>query len=746
MQLTLPDGLQTDYRNQLDLTLSRFFLILVLSAAIVSPSAAIRAQTMVIGSDRPPLSCQTTARQSERIEPQRGENIPILIDAEFFSAERGQPIVARDQVFVRQGDRRLETEEIIFDRETGRLDLPVLLDYRDAFIAIRAESAWVESQASRGRFEQVSYQISQSDGGGQALVIDLLSDSQAELEDFDFTTCDPADPDWQLKAGRVRLDMEKGQGVARNARLEFKGVPIFYSPWLSFPLNDKRQSGFLYPQIGFSSDDGFDLRAPWYWNIAPNQDATFTPRWLQDRGAMIGAEYRFLAARQRGVLELEVLPSDRRADRDRYFGQFDYRARLAPGWSASVNAKRASDNDYFVDLGGDLEDSAVQFLRSSAVVRGRGRLWSVSILADTFQVLDEAVGPTAEPYRRLPRIRGVYDRPLPGNLDFGVDGELVYFDRDIGVTGARFDLYPRVRWNFLHPGGFVRPELGVRTTAYNLDGAANDSLTRTTPIASIDSGLVFERVLAEGDKIQTLEPRLFYLYVPERNQDDIPRFDTGDLTFGFSQLFHYNRFSGPDRQADANQLTMAVTSRLIETATGQSPLDFSLGQIVYFSDLEVQLPGQAVDDRSRSATVAEINWRPRERLSLSAGLQWDSVENETEVAQLGLSYRGRNARQLALGYRFRQDRLDQIDARARYPVRPNMNLIGRINYSFEESQALEVMGGIEFESCCWAVRVTAREFIRDRDAETRRAIFLELHLKGLGSLGRRPYPLFADQR
>jgi LPS-assembly protein len=730
----------------LDLILSRLFVILVLSVGIALSSGVIWAQTIVIGSDRPPLSCQTNIRPLERIEPQRGENIPVQIDAEFFSAERGEPIIARDQVFVRQGDRQLETEEIIFDRETGRLDLPVLLSYRDAFIAIQAQSAWVESQASRGRFEQVNYQIAQSDGGGEALSIDLLSDTEAELEAFDFTTCNPADPDWQLKAGRVRLDMEKGQGVARNARLEFKGVPIFYSPWLSFPLNDARQSGFLYPQIGFSSDDGLDLRAPWYWNIAPNQDATFTPRWLQDRGAMLGAEYRFLTARQRGTLELEVLPSDRQADRDRYFGQIEYRARLAPGWSASVNAKRASDDDYFVDLGGELEDSAVQFLRSSAAVRGRGRLWSISVLADTFQVLDEAVGPGSEPYRRLPRIRGVYDRPLPGNLDFGVDGELVYFDRDSGLRGARFDLYPRLRWNFLRPGGFVRPELGLRTTAYNLEDAAVDSVTRTTPIASIDSGLVFERSLGGGSRIQTLEPRLFYLYVPERDQDDIPRFDTGELTFGFSQLFHYNRFSGPDRQADANQLTLAVTSRLIETATGQAPLDFSLGQIVYFSDLEVQLPGREVDDRSRSATVAEINWRPRERLSLSAGLQWDSVENETEVAQFGLSYRGRNARQIALGYRFRRDRLDQVDLRARYPIRPNMNVIGRINYSFEENESLEVMGGIELESCCWAMRLIAREFIRDRDATTRQAVFLELHLKGLGSLGRRPYPLFANQR
>ncbi len=711
-------------------------------AAGLLPGVQAMAQGLIIDSARPPQSCLPPEQRLERIEPERGDDLPLRIDAEFFSAEPGQPVIARDRVRIVQGDRQLETDEMVFDRETGRLDLPVLLNYRDAFIAIRAERAWVESQESRGRFEGVDYQIAGSEGAGQAMVIDLKSATRAELEDFDFTTCDPNDPDWQLKARQVRLDLDRGQGVARHARLEFKGVPILYSPWLSFPLSDERQSGFLYPQFGFSSDDGFDLRVPWYWNIAPNRDATFTGRWIQDRGSMLASEFRFLTPRQRGQVDLEVLPSDRKADRNRYYGQFDYGAALAPRWQARVELRRASDDDYFVDLGGDLADSSVQFLRSSAGVRGAGRYWTADVLADTFQVLDEAVTPAAEPYRRLPRIRVLYDQPLPGNLDFAVDSELVYFDRDQGVTGGRMDLYPRLRWSLLRPGWFVRPELGLRSTAYELSGAERGSISRTTPIASLDGGMVFERPGANGRHIQTLEPRLFYLYVPERNQEDIPTFDTAELTFGFSQLFHHNRFSGPDRQADANQLTVALTSRRINLDDGQSPLDVSIGQIFYFSDLEVQLPNQPIDDRSRSATVAEVSWRPRPQLSLSAGLQWDSIENEAEVAQFGLSYRGRDARQMALGYRFRRDRLDQVDLRVRYPVRENMNLFGRLNYSFEESQTLEALGGIEYESCCWALRVTAREFVRDRDAETRRAVFLELHLRGLGSLGRRPYPLF----
>lgn len=699
------------------------------------------AQAAVGGSDRPAQSCVALDEESPRRQLDRDGSSPLRIFSEHFEAPPEMPIRFYQDVQVEQGDQRLETGELIYNRDSGRIELPGLLHYSDALIELKADSGWIETEVSRGRFEQVDYRFVGGEGSGSANLIELLTETTARVEGFDFTTCDPARPDWQLKAGSVELDMDRGQGVARHARLDFKGVPILYSPWLSFPLDDQRKSGFLYPSLGFSSDDGFDLSVPWYWNIAPNQDATLTPRLIQDRGAMLGTEYRFLTQRQRGQLDVEVLPSDRDADRNRYYGQFEYRARLAPRWGASTNLRRASDDDYFVDLGSDLVDSATQYLRSDATVRGSGRSWSLEMMADAFQVLDESVGPGAEPYRRLPRVSLNIDRPLAGALELAMDNELVYFDRDAGVTGARLDLYPRLRYNLLRPGWFIRPELGLRSTSYELSGVANDSLTRTTPIASIDAGMIFERRLANR-RVQTLEPRLFYLYVPFEDQTELPAFDTRDLTFGFSQLFHHNRFSGADRQGDANQLTLALTSRLLDAEDGRSVFDVSLGQIVYFRDLEVQLGNRPVDERDRSATVVEANWRPARAIVASAGLQWDSEENETQVARFGLSYRGRDGRQAALGYRFRRDRVDQADIRFRYPVTGNLNLIGRVNYSFEDDQTLEVLAGIEYESCCWALRLTGREFVRDRDAETRTAVFLELHLKGLGSLGRRPYPLF----
>ncbi len=717
--------------------------LVVILIPLLGGSLPVAAQSGAGGSDRPLAACIAPEEISPRARLDRDASSPWRIFSEHFEAQEDEPVRFYDDVRVEHGDQRLETGELFYNRSTGRIDLPVLLNYSDAFIALEARRGWVEPEDSRAQFDEVEYRFAGGGGSGSAQRVEMLDAETAAVHRFDFTTCDPTDPDWQLKAGDVDLDLAAGRGVARHARLEFGGVPIFYSPWLSFPLDDRRKTGFLYPRMGFSTGDGFELSTPWYWNIAPNQDATFTPRIIQNRGFMLGSEYRFLTPNNRGQLDLEVLPGDRRADRDRYFGQFAWNARLAPNWSAQADLRRASDDNYFADLGNDLTDSAVQFLRSSISARGSGRAWSMQVGADGFQVLDDSVGPANEPYRRLPRIQLALDQPLGRGFEFRMDNELVNFDRDSGVTGARLDTYPRVRYNLLRPGWFIRPELGMRLTGYELSGAETSSLDRTTPIASLDAGMQFERALASG-RIQTLEPRLFYLYVPFEDQSDFPRFDTRELTFGLSQLFHHNRFSGPDRQGDANQLTLAMTSRLLERDDGHSRFDISLGQILYFRDLEVQLPGQPVQERTTSATVMEMNWRPASRVMASLGLQWDGEENETQTARMGLSYRGRGSRQAALGYRFRRDRVDQIDFRMRYPVLQNVNLISRINYSFEEDEVLELLGGIEYESCCWALQLTGREYIRDRESETRTAVFLELHLKGLGSLGRRPYPMFTN--
>lgn len=716
-------------------------LLLSMVAGLAAPLAA---QISSGTSEAPARSCQVPGSIPDRGLPDRDAALPMNIEADDMRAPGDAPMRFAGNVRFSRGDQLLKTEELIYDRETGEVLLPGWLEYSDAVIRMEAANAEYNTEASSGRFEQVRYFIAGAAGAGNASTVEMLDPEHAQVGGFDFTTCDLDDPAWQLKAGHVDLDFERSVGTARNARLEFKGVPILYSPWLSFPLNDQRKSGFLYPQFGSSSDNGIDLAVPYYWNIAPNRDATFTPRLIGDRGVLLGTEFRYLGRRQAGTLHFDYLPDDREADRDRWLGRIRYQAALAPGWSTRLNFNRVNDPDHFLDLGNELESSSIQFLRSDLSLTGRGRNWRLQTTFDTFQVLDRDVLERNEPYDRLPRIVFDGDWPLMRDLRFRLDSEAVYFERDFGVTGMRIDTLPELALRVVRPGWFLEPSVGLRATAWSLNDSpsADDSPTRVQPVVAIDAGLVFERPV--NDRLQqTLEPRAFYLYVPRRDQDDLPVFDTRELTFSFAQLFQTNRFSGADRQADANQLTLALTSRLLENASGRSLLDASIGQIFLFEDSQAALPGVMTESRSLSATVGEINWHPTDRFLVTAGLQWDPEDNETDVAAFGLRWKGSDARQFQFGYRFRRDRVDQLDVRARYPLTPELNLIGRFGYSFEDDTTLEAMGGVEYESCCWAIRASVRNYVNDRDQGKRTAFFVELHLKGLGSLGRSPYSLFS---
>lgn len=721
------------------------FTAAVLAAAWLQ-TAAVSAQQ----SDRPEtidraLQCRQPGEIPDRGVIDRSGQLPMNISAENVDAPGGEPARFSGDVELTHGDQRLMTDALIYDRETGEVVLPGWLHYSDAVLEMRADSARYNTETSSGEFSGVRYYIAGAAGAGNAAKVQMLDPEHARVQRFDFTTCPLDDPAWQLKAGDVKLDFERNVGTARNARLEFHGVPILYSPWLSFPLNNERKSGFLYPRLGSSSDDGIDLSLPYYINIAPNMDATLTPRVIGDRGFMLGSEFRFLTRRQSGELNFDYLPDDNDANRDRWVGRIRHRARLAANWSTRLNFNRVSDDDYFFDFGNELDSSAIQFLRSDFSIVGRGRNWQMITTFDTFQVLDETVLDANEPFDRLPRVEFEGDWPLPGALNFRLDSEAVYFDRDFGTTGARFDATPTLSLRMLRPGWFLEPSVGLRATGYALENAPtrDETPTRVQPVVSLDGGLIFERETG-GGMTQTLEPRLFYLYVPGRDQDELPVFDTRELTFSFAQLFATNRFSSADRQTGANQVTLAVTSRLLEDVNGRSVFDASLGQILFFDDPDVGLPSQPAEpDRDVSATVGEVNWRPREQFRVSAGLQFDPEDNETEVAAIGLSWKGNDARQVQLGYRFRRDSVDQVDVRGRYPLTRELNLIGRFDYSFEESTALEALGGLEYESCCWAVRASIRRYVNDRDADKRTAFFVELHLKGLGSLGQAPYNLFS---
>ncbi len=664
---------------------------------------------------------------------------PIVLWARQLDARNEEYAKAQGNVELFRADQHLETDVLLYSPATRTISMPGHLNYEDSQLWINAESAEYGFESESGEFLQVDYGLTGSSANGQAEAITLHGGHTSNLTVMDYTTCPGDKPDWQLSARELKLRHDEGIGIARGAKLKFKGVPILYAPIFSFPIDDRRKSGFLYPGFSNTNDNGFELGIPYYWNIRPNMDATIEPRYFTSRGFMLTGEYRFLTRRTRGFLDFDYMPDDSKTDEARYHYRVSHGASFSKGWSTRILLDRVSDDEYFQDFGSSLDQTSKQFARSSAVLTGVGRYWNFEMLFDDFQVIDDSVGPLNEPYRRLPRLGFFLDRPFGvTGIGFKLNSELVYFDKEIGITGGRLDLMGELYWERFTGWGFIRPGLAYRYTSYELDYPVGDdpgpsSPHRSLPIASLDAGLFFEKSHTDGG-FQMLEPRIFYLYVPFEDQQNLPRFDTGEFTFGFSQLFNTNRFSGSDRQGDAHQLSLALTTRSVKD-DGQETWSFSVGQIIYLEDRQMQLKSSIVDEDTLSPLVAELAWHPFRRISTRAGLQWDWNQDRLDVGSIGFSYNGKAGLRAIFDYRFRRDRVDQFDFRFFWPVNERWRVISRLNYSFADEDLLEAQAGFEYESCCWAVRTVYRRYLKNRDGDFRDGIYFELNLKGLASVG-----------
>jgi LPS-assembly protein len=692
-------------------------------------------------------ACPNPALAPVIASPPDRSQAPLIALARSLDANNSDLGIAQGEVELFRADQYLATDRLLFNPSSQLVQLPEPFIYRDAQVQLAASNGSFIMGQDSGAFEQVRFSLVGSTAHGGAESVQLGTGEQTFLDRIWFTTCPGGEPQWQLSADQLELRHDEGVGIARHAKLQLGSVPVLYLPWMSFPIDDRRKSGFLYPRLSTANDNGVELGIPYYWNIAPNQDATFYPRYFTDRGFMLGGEYRFLTPRTAGALEAEVLPSDKNTRDTRHHYLFGANANINAHWNATTEFERVSDNEYFQDFGGNLVQTSRQFLRSHASITGSGRYWIFSMLADGFQVIDPAVTPGSEPYHRLPRAAFLMETPLGrSGLLFNLQSELVYFHREMGITGARADIYPTLSWSTEPYWGFVRASAGYRETLYSLDlqGASGDeNPSRGTPILSVDAGTFLERTLKNGNT-QTLEPRVFYLYVPYEDQQLLPDFDTGELTFGFASLFNVNRFTGADRQSDANQITLAASTRSIDDR-GREDWRINVGQILYIESPRVSLSGDLTDEPDSSPLLGEFHWRPLDRFSAMLGMQWNWEEQNVDVASLGLAHTAARGNRVAFGYRFRRDRVDQFDLRYYWPMNESWRSFARVNYSLEESDLLETAVGVEYESCCWALRAVARRYLRDRDGGHRDALYLELQLKGLGSFGRNAPSFFGTE-
>jgi LPS-assembly protein len=666
------------------------------------------------------------------------EDAALRVSADRVTAEgEGASHFSGDVVLLQRG-RRIEAHEAWYDQANDVLNLDGDVKLYTTDMALSGERARFSPGSDSGEMHDVRYHFRTAHAFGRADHAILRDADHIELSTASYTTCDPGKVDWQLKASRIDLDESDNTGEARNVRLEFKGVPLIYLPYINFPLQG-RKTGLLPPTIGNSDKTGADISIPWYWNIAPNYDATITPRYMSARGAQLQTEFRYLHPGNHGQLNIEVLPSDDRYDnRDRYSATYQHAARLGEGWSNSIIYNTVSDTSYFNDLSNSQARASLTHLERRLDIAYRGIGWDFLGRIQDYQTLAGT-----EPYRRLPQLRLNAASPYRRNtLQYTLASELVRFaHEDIEPSGSRLDLTPGISLPLEGAAGFLTPRIALRHTKYQLqDAPGADDPGRTTPIVSLDSGLFFERDLAVGEQplLHTLEPRLYYLYVPYRSQGDLPLFDTGDYDFSFAQLFRDNRFSGADRQGDANQATLALTSRLLDSATGAELLRASIGQIRYFDDRRVTLSDSTLQERQDSDIVAELGARPRPDLNLTVATRWNTHDNRSELLTGRARYAPDRAHLLSLDYRYRRDQeLRQTDLIAYWPLTPRWRVLGRWNYDLELERTLEAVGGVAWEDCCWALHVALRQRLDTVSYESNNSVMLTLELKGLSSFGRR---------
>lgn len=593
---------------------------------------------------------------------------------------------------------------------------------------------------------------------GKADLLEFQGENRMRLTNATYSTCAADDPDWYAKVAELNLDYDREVGEARDATVVFKDVPLFYTPWLSFSLNNKRKSGLLAPTFGTSSKSGIEFTLPYYWDIAPNMDATIAPRLMSKRGLQINTEFRYLNYDYRGVAHVEWLPNDRLADRSRYgYSILHTHSNLGYGFSGLLNVSGVSDSTYMRDLSTRINQASQGNLLRQGLLTYGGGWWSATANVQTYQTLqDPALPPAVKPYQRLPQFTLVASRPefIAGTV-FAFNGEYVNFDHPTLDTGRRLILYPQLSLPLQTAAWYITPKIGLHSTRYDINRrttAGPDSIVRNLPVFSVDAGVAFERDLNWFGKglAQTLEPRLYYLLVPQRTQDQIPVFDSGLTDFNFATIFSDNIYSGVDRIADANQITAALTSRLIDPQTGEEYVRGMVGQRYYFAKQHVTLPGEPARPGGASDFLAALSGRLMPKTYADIAWQYDPRDGETERFVIGGRWQPDFAKVLNASYRYTRDHtltggtagIRQVDFSAQWPLTRGWYGVGRFNYSLKEKKIIETIGGLEYNGGCWVGRLVLQRYATS-SGDTNTALFVQLELNDFSKIGSNPLELLA---
>ena len=661
-------------------------------------------------------------------------------------------VLGKDQVefnghvIVRYGSQTIQADRVEYSRKTGLLKARGKVILSDpSGSQVRAPRLDLNPTTRAGRTGQMLFVVSGQHGRGRAATAQFGKDGVVRLEDARYTTCPPGHAAWYIKTRKLTLDRKNNSATARDAEVDFKDVPIFYWPYLSFPTSSARKSGFLSPRYGVQGNSGIALALPYYWNIAPQIDDTLTPNFYSRRGLDWENETRYLGSSYSGTFTGDYLRHDRVAGINRYLISWADSQTFSPYWTGSINYQKVSDPNYFTDFATTLAVASQTDLPQDVQFNYAGPVWQVTAQASRFQNLDLAVPSSELPYSRLPGISFEARPPLPNDsLHYRLTGEVDNFVGSPTVDGRRLDLYPRISYPMRGPDGFVVPTLGIRETDYALTGVGvgpDPHLTRTLPIVSLDNGLYLDRTWEAGKYRQTLEPRLYYLYIPYVDQNNFPVFDTAVPDFTFANLFLPNRFFGADRVGDANQLTAAVTSRLLD-AHGSEQIRMSVGQIYYFTPQRVNLPIGPTYQNS-SDWVAEGTIHIIRSWYVRSGIQWDANDHMTKRSDFYVQYEPAPNRILNLGHEFIAGVQDELVASAQWPMYRQWTAVVETQYSLLSKANLESYYGIQYNTCCWAARVYFHRQLSPTLTQVNSVTF-QFELKGLASLGTPPINPLAE--
>jgi LPS-assembly protein len=675
-------------------------------------------------------------------DAEQSSGIPAIVEADSIVGKSTTEIEMLGNAILSKGDQSIRADQLQYFQDTQHINAQGGVIMQQQGSSVSGPRLQLNLDTNIGSMEQPNFYFSENAARGSADKMDIRDKKHYSFAKASYTTCPADDQVWQLKMSGLSIDRDSQIGTARNTWVEFMSVPILYTPWMDFALNDQRKSGFISPIFGGTVNGGSEITVPYYWNISANRDATIAPRIMLKRGLMLNNEFRYLEKNYAGEAHVDVLPNDKLTKATRTHFTIKHKQALNNNLSLSADLNRVSDDAYFRDLADTVNaTSQANLMREGAVNYITGD-WLATARVQRFQTLQDPAALIIAPYARLPQLTLSTQRYLSGaNVSF--DSEFVDFIHPTLPNGNRLVLNPSVSYPLVNSAGFyVTPKVGLHSTYYSMGvnklATQPNNALRNLPILSIDSGVALERTgrLAGIEYAQTLEPRLFYVYVPYKDQSLLPNFDSAQADFNFTQMFTENRFFGSDRIGDANQLTAAVTSRWLAQDTGAERLKIIAGQRFNFNNPQVNLVTHTTSS-SKSDILLSASGQMTRAWSLDSELQYDPNQSHLQRYNLATHYRPEAGKTLNVGYRFTRNLLRQADISTQWPLFGRWHALAKWNYSLQDARILEAIAGLEYNQSCWTLRLVAQRFATATQ-QTNTSLFMQLELNDLLRMGSDP--------